>query len=270
MPKALGRLMTFMPTAMAANITMSLVSKPRPAAIKEAEAAALQAATRIHWGRYGEKAAYKWGNSSDVVLMFHGWGGRAAQLAQLAQRVSESGFTVIGVDFAAHGDSPGSSVSFAQMIADVTETYKTFGANYAAVVAHSAGALSMMAARRISGLGFNQLVCINPPVSPYPPIRALKRVLNPPKRVVDACEKKILGQFQGLLSQQGDPACYRQLPNEELLLVNDTNDKLVDCRDGDLILGQWPSAQRLVTQNLGHLGTLQDSRVADEVVNFCA
>lgn len=269
MSKALGRLMTLMPTPWAADIAMRLIGRPRPVPVDEIEAAALATATRVHWGRNRDKAAYRWGHSSPAILMFHGWGGSAAQLGPLAQRLNESGANVIAVDFTAHGASTGSSVSFAQMIADVAETYDAFGGDYAGVVAHSAGALCMMAARHLSGLRFPRLVCLNPPVSPYPPIRALQRVVAPPRRVVDACETRILNEFQGLLPQQHDPVCYEALPGEQLLLVNDSDDRIADCSDGERILERWPGARRLVTHGLGHVGTLHDGRVAEEVISFC-
>lgn len=268
MSKALGKLMTVMPTALAVKITMGLVSKPRSVKVDEAQAKALESATQIHWGNHNKKAAYQWGDGPEVILVFHGWGGRAAQLAQLAKKLSEQNLTVIAIDFTAHGNSSGTNISFSQMIADITEAYEKFGGDCSMVVAHSAGALSMMAARYISSLHFKKIVCINAPISPYPPITALKRVLEPPRRVVDACEKIILEQFQGLLSAQYDAACYKERPDEKLLIINDTSDKITDHQDGLLILKQWPSAHRVVTNNLGHQGPLTDININNKICEF--
>lgn len=270
MSQLLGQLMRFIPVSIAADITLKMVGKPRPARIDPVEAAALKKANRLSWGQ--QKAAFQWGqsNSKDaVILMFHGWGGSAAQLAPLASLLNEAGYTVIAVDFTSHGQSPGSKVSFAQMIADVTESYHAFGSQYAAVIGHSAGALSLMAARHLSGLKFTKIACINPPISPYPAVNALKKVLNPPQRVVETCNQRILAQFGGLIERQGDVACYKQLTDEKLLVINDSSDKISDCDDGAEILKQWPDAERVVTDNLGHIGTLQDSLVAESVISFC-
>ena len=274
MSKVLGQLMTLMPTTIASNLTMRMVCKPRAARLRPAEIAAIATSKTHKWGEKLDKAAYQWpadkSGTVGKILMFHGWGGSAAQMAPLAEALVRHGHTVIAVDFTAHGGSPGHTVSFEQMIRDVTDAYNAFGNDYQAVVGHSAGGLSMMAARLISGLDFKKMVCINVPISPYPPIRALKRVLNPPRRIVDACNQRVLSQFQAVLTHQGDSACYQPQPGEQLLIITDTDDAIADSQDSAKILSRWPGAERMITRKLGHLGTLQDAAVAERVNRFCS
>lgn len=77
-----------------------------------------------------------------LVFLVHGWGGRAAQMGQLARSVADHGFTVVAIDFPGHGEQKWDTSDVFQMSSALNQLVAQLGAPQA-VIAHSLGAMAV-------------------------------------------------------------------------------------------------------------------------------
>jgi alpha-beta hydrolase superfamily lysophospholipase len=98
-----------------------------------------------------------------LVILAHGWAGRAAQLGALAEPLVAAGFRVVAFDAPAHGESPGRE-AHVPMLAECIVEIATQQGGLRAVIGHSAGAASAALAT-LMGLEPRGLVLIAPPLS---------------------------------------------------------------------------------------------------------
>jgi len=230
-----------------------------------AQQVAIDAGTRIHYGRDNANVAWTWG-SGPVVLFVHGWNGRAAQLAPMAQQVAWEGYRAVCIDVTAHGESPGERPSWHHFLDDVTRAAAHFGPIHT-FVGHSAGGLSMMAASAQQRLRADAFVCICAPSHPFPPIRAIEQLLDPPSRVLDACRADIARQFGTTWRELEDGMTWRS-STAPLLLINDRKDRFVDHTDGDRIASWVPTARLIKTAGHGHTRVLASDELARALIEF--
>ena len=240
-------LVRVLPTSLAVRLIGRFARRSQRPQVTDEQREALAAATRVHYGGDSTKLAWCWG-AGPLVLLVHGWNGRAAQLAPLAQRIAWEGFRCVCIDVTAHGESLGSRPSWRHFIDDVTEATACFGEVYACI-GHSAGGLAMIAARARNALHAERFVCICAPSHPYPAIRVIQKLLDPPVRVLKGCRADIAGQFAMTWEQLEDGAVWKNV-GAPLLLFYDRNDRYVDHTEGDRIK-QWSRTARL-EKSVGH------------------
>lgn len=203
-----------------------------------------------------------------VVLFLHGWAGRGAHLALLANAVAAAGFRSVLVDAMGHGESGGNAIDFGCFAASGARVASSVGQPVHCVVGHSAGGLSVMAKRGGSGLEAKAYVCIAAPLYPYVPLNRLKAELGVSESVLARCKPYFARQLDLDWDELEQGAAYLPTSGAQLLLVYDTDDGQVRAEDGAQILEQWPGAELLTTTGLGHQRLLWDQRVIDRVVQF--
>ena len=135
--------------AMAIAIAKTVDDKRFKAMVIEDQQHAMARADRLHYVPDGQHAAWVWGHGPLVILV-HGWNGRAAQLAPLAMDIAQRGFRCVAIDITGHGSSPGHRTAWADFIADIASLSQSLGQEVYAYIGHSAGGLAMMATRAIS------------------------------------------------------------------------------------------------------------------------
>lgn len=260
-------LLKLLPDGLAFRLVVLLASISPPPPLKARDKSALAAARELRWGAAGRKRAWCWGEGPPVLLI-HGWGGRATQMAPLAQHLASMGFAAWAIDVHAHGQSAGLRIGFHRFIADIAEFCAQLPQPPQALIGHSAGGMSMMAARELRGLRAARYVCINAPRFPYPPLRQLHKLLAPRAGVLARCRDYYAAQFHSDWQRLADGRIYRPLDEAQLLLINDRDDDQVAAADGELIAAQWPGAQTHCTQGLGHQQVLWSQEVMNAVSWF--
>lgn len=242
-----------------------LASRPQRARVSEIEAAALQSARQERLGPDGRLPAWVWGDGPTVVLV-HGWGGRAAQMAPLARRLADSGFRTIAFDVAGHGDSPVAEARWEWFIRDVGEVAAACGP-LAALVGHSAGGLAMMASRRIRSVTAQRFVCICAPHHPYPPIHALQKRLDPGEKVLQRYRDFLGAQFSTDWKSLSAGSAW-QGAGPELLLCYDEKDRYIESTDGNRIQAMCSGSTLAKSEQFGHARILAASETADTIGDF--
>ena len=82
-------------------------TRPVTAGAQDTMWAARRSAVRIPGlARRGvDVVVYEWGAGDDVVVLAHGWDGRASQFAVLVRDLIAEGYRVVAFDAPAHGDT---------------------------------------------------------------------------------------------------------------------------------------------------------------------
>lgn len=218
---------------------------------------------------YGENnVAWAWG-AGPLVIFVHGWSGRAAQMAPLALHAANLGFRSVAIDVTGHGDSPKRHTRWDYFFSDIAALSQSLRGEVHAYVGHSAGALSMMAARTLKGIHARRYVCICAPSFPFPPIDVIQKKLNPKKGVLESYKAYIAEQFEATWEQLQAGCSYANAGSDTLtLLVYDETDRFVNHSEGDKIQGLCPGARLIKTNAYSHQKILAAPELAQAVGEF--
>jgi pimeloyl-ACP methyl ester carboxylesterase len=240
------------------SLPISLPLRPRDAAFLEG------ADIRAFGPGFGRIAW--WMGEGPLVVLIHGWGGRASQMAPLAARIAAAGHRCVLFDAGGHGSSRADPIGFDTFIDDVASLCEVAVETPYALIGHSAGALGMMASRRLRGVRAGRYVCVAAPLYPYVPIETLKGRFPIDEAVAAGLERILASQFLTSWDQLMNGSAYGSEPDARLLLVNDEDDERVRHTDADFIAARWPGAQILKTRGLGHNRVLADALVWDRIL----
>lgn len=234
-------------------------SDPMP--LRPRDQALLQGTTRFTFG--DGRVGWSIGDGP-LVLMVHGWGGRGVQLAVLAHRLATEGYRCVFFDAGGHGDSRAEGVGFDTFIEDTSSLTRIVGEPVRAWIGHSAGALGMMAARKLRGLSADCYVCVCAPRYPYVPIETLERRLAVTDEVLSHVKTILAAQFATTWEDLEQNAAFHPDP-KPLLLAYDRGDERVRHHDADAIAAIWQGAEILKTDGHGHNKILQAPELGEAV-----
>jgi len=207
------------------------------------------------------------GPAGPVVLLFHGWGGHAAQMLPLAQALAAQGLRPMLVDLPAHGNSLGRTSNlpqFARAIEYLSARLQQQGHDVRAIVAHSlaANALAFAAAR---GLSAQRLVLLAPPASPHEYTRLFAQVFGLSERTRQRLQQRVEAR-EGILMRQFEPEAVGPRVSAATLIVHDREDRINRFADAEAYRAAIPGARLLETSGLGHTRLLRDEQVLAAVV----
>jgi pimeloyl-ACP methyl ester carboxylesterase len=266
LPKAL---VATLPATPALHLMRRLASRTQRPGLDDVQRLAMTQARRLLHGPAGHHVAWQWGTQGPLVLLLHGWNGRAAQLAPLAWQLSQQGFRCVAPDITGHGDSVGERTAWRCFIDEPAELATTLGEPLHACIGHSAGGLAMMAARRIHRLQARRFVCVCAPSHPFPPIRAIRQRLNPRPTLIERYQAFIAGQFGTDWPRLEAGEAFAGAA-QELMLFYDPKDRFVDHSEGDRILAWCTGATLVKSSGHGHARVLSSDELARAVGAFIA
>lgn len=209
---------------------------------------------------------YSWG-TGPVVILQHGWSGRALQFRKFIPRLTEAGFRVVAIDAPAHGKSSGRFTNLVEIAEAMQALAAQFG-EIEAVVGHSLGGSASLLAMEY-GLRPNKLVTISTPSIPQDIIRNFADQLGASYRVGEYLNAYIEQRYEKPFDWFGSQNVARRLPAEvPALLVHDQHDRDVHLGHQEALSKAMPHAQLLTTSGLGHRRILKDTHTIETVVDF--
>lgn len=216
-------------------------------------------------GPLGRMASRRIGRGPKVLLV-HGWGGNASDMAAFVEPLVEAGNEVIIPDLPGHGESDGKMVSIANAAQGLLELQKHTGP-FHAVVAHSVGTAAAVHAMR-NGLKTNCAALISPPARyrDYASGFANQIGLNG-EEALEMIE--VLRQLGHDVAAVDSPASARNLWQPALVL-HSSDDRVVPVADGREIAEAWPASRLVLLDGLGHRRILQAPEVVAQVLSFIA
>lgn len=256
-----------LPDSLSFQVTRGLAAMTQVVPVAAAEREAMKSATKRHYGDDGRNVAWSWGKEGPLVVLIHGWGGRAAQMAPLASDLSQQGFRCVAPDIRGHGDSPLRYTRWSFLLDDIAAISASLNEEVYAYVSHSAGALTTMAARGLKGISAERYVCICAPSHPFPPINVIEKKLAPRKQVVDRYKEFIARQFDTDWATLQTGVSYAGA-GSDMLLFYDEVDRFVPHREGDKIHGLCPGSTLIKTNGYSHAKVLAAAELSSAVGEF--
>lgn len=262
--------------ALAARAALPLflrVGPPMP--MRELDAAVMDQARR--WtapvrgirGAGGSAEIYEWGTGSDVVVLVHGWQGRASQFAPLVRELRSEGFRVVAFDAPAHGEAEGRRTYIVDWMDAVRAIQARHGALHA-IVGHSFGGLATLMAVA-EGVQVRRVVTVSAPADADAVFRGFRAQLG----FGDETDRLLRARFAREVFDEPDPigrisALAHPLPSEPRLLVaHDPADRRMPYREALRLRGGIPGAEGIDIP-AGHSAILRSDAFLDAATDFIA
>ena len=239
---------------LAAALAQAL-GRSTPMPLRAQDEAMLACAERFRFGPADSRPAWSIG-TGPLVLLVHGYAGRGAQMAVLAQAIAARGYRAVFFDAGGHGDARAEKIGFATFIADTREIVAYLGAPIHALIGHSAGALAMMRARALHEVRAARYAVIAAPIYPYVPLASM-RARGAPDAALEHVKSILADQFQTEWSTLAAGVAFSPEQGKPLLAIYDTMDERVSHTDADFLERHWPGCKVLKTSGHGHNRILQ-------------
>jgi len=231
---------------------------------------------------------YRWGefNGGDaikrpLILLLHGWNGRATQLCVFAQGLERAGFNVLAFDARGHGLSDGNHTNVMQTVAAIKKLSTMYG-DFFAMIGHSFGA--MCAVNSVNqAVVCEKLICISPPTDFLSLLQVFSGHLGLSKKAEMALEKYVLQKYGIDSFEQISITGIAPRMTIPLLIIHDKNDDRVPLSQGQKAVELWGSSVRgvggnidgsgavlHVTQGYGHMRILRKPEVLKVSLGFLA
>jgi pimeloyl-ACP methyl ester carboxylesterase len=209
-------------------------------------------------------AAWRWGRGPVVVLL-HGWNGRASQLSSFVAPLVGQGFSVVALDAPGHGASGRERSSAPQFAAAVQAVVAATGP-VVGIVAHSLGAAGATLAVA-DGAAVGRLVLVAPAADPpawIPPFAARLGLTPAATEHLRAISERRLGRSWDDLHV---PTLVGRLA-KPVLVIHDRDDREVAWSEGAKVAAAAPGSEFLTTTGLGHVRLLREPSVVSAAVEF--
>ena len=210
---------------------------------------------------------YAWGKGP-VILLVHGWAGRATQFRKFIDVLTEKGFRVVGFDGPAHGNSDGSSTNILEFDLCFRKIYEKVGEPHA-IIAHSFGGAAVLFAA-MNGLKVSKLINIASPTIGDKIINTYLKAIKGSWEVTGNYFKAYIVQKYGKPFDEFAALHFiKQIDqNIDLLLVHDEDDQEVTIDHPLALMEIYKNARLLRTAGLGHTRILKHQFVINQCVTF--
>lgn len=201
--------------------------------------------------------------SGPAVLCVHGWGDDPRVFSQLALRLRDAGHTAVLVELPAHGTAPGvrtNGPEFAQVIHRVTSTT---GAQR--IVAHSLGAFATMIALR-DGIDVSRVALLAPLVRVDDAVRGFVERARLSGRAEHGLRRRLEQRYGSALWDDMTLDAHAGRSTASALLVHDPDDRHAPFAATAALADQWPGAELITADGLGHRRLLTDPPTLDRVI----
>ncbi|MFN9068192.1 MAG: alpha/beta fold hydrolase [Bdellovibrionales bacterium] len=248
-----------------AHLAQGLFLKPKryPLSAKEQALIAKSKKEVLQSGR----VAYLWGDETQpTIALLHGWESRAAAFFKWVPLLVESGFSVLGWDAPAHGQSPGSRTTAPEMARAFADDLHELGLSLHGIIGHSMGGV-------VAGLlpRYNIQTPYITIVSSPSHIRGVFERYHDQIRLQKRARKifqQSLEKRTGIDIEKGSLVNNDLSLKSKVLVIHDLEDREVPFSDFQELQKTWSKAQFVATHGLGHRRILRDEAVGYQIADF--
>jgi pimeloyl-ACP methyl ester carboxylesterase len=209
--------------------------------------------------------AWRWGEGP-AVLVVHGWEDDHHCFDAIIAALVKRGQAVVAFDLPAHGKSGGTQSTIplaAQAVAGVAQALGPVRA----VAGHSLGGAAMTFAIAEGWLEVERAAVIAAPTGPTYMLTALAKRLG----MSEARKEKLFDELKRVVGYR--PEEIELMPRVAkldipALIVHSKDDAMVRFVTGEKWAANWPGAQLLALEKLGHRRLLFDPAVAGKIAEF--
>jgi pimeloyl-ACP methyl ester carboxylesterase len=255
-------------TRLAGLLAFRMFLTPPRRAIDPVDAAAMARAQKSTL-RFGaeEFTLWKWDHGGPVVVLLHGWGSRCSRFGNFIEPLRIAGFSVIGIDAPAHGESRGNTADlprFRESLAQVLRLHEPIHA----VIGHSLGGGAVLTVLAETADHHPKKICLFGVPGDMDYILesfAMMLGLKPPALAdLRARFTRKFGRSASEISVTAAAPAVR-VP---VMVVHDEDDTVAPFAQGAALAAAVPGARLLVTRGFGHSGALRDAATIERVVEF--
>ena len=247
----------------AAALFLTPPKKARKVSVLE-DAAAGRHAMTVQEGEL-RVAAWSWG-SGPAVLLAHGWGGTAADMAPLAGRLQEAGYRAVLFDFPAHGRSAGRRTHMVEWLRATRAVAAAVGPLHA-IAGHSFGGATVALALAEQGLDVRGAVLLAPVIGPALFVERFTGMIGLPAARADGMMRRI-AEIAGREPRTLDARRAAERLRVPALVVHDPGDREVPWAHAEAIAGAWAGSRLLCARGLGHNRLLRDDGILTAATEF--
>jgi len=206
---------------------------------------------------------FEWG-AGPVILLVHGWGGRALQLDSFISALLNRGYKVVAFDQKGHGESSSRFSSYPEFVRSTGLVAAHYADTLYGVIAHSIGANSMF---KVSEHFERKLK-----IAVVAPMDNFLVTLEQMRMRLGIYEKlfaKVIRQIEaesGLDLSDLTVLDYEKINRHDVLLVHDKFDRVNKVSASHGIQQNLPGSVLMQTEMLGHSRILSNRDVVDRVV----
>jgi pimeloyl-ACP methyl ester carboxylesterase len=212
-------------------------------------------------------AAWSWG-TGPAVLLAHGWGGAAADMAPLAGELQRAGYRAILFDFPAHGRSAGRRTNMVEWLRTLRAVAAEVGALHA-LAGHSFGGAAVALAMAEHEMDVRGAVLMAPALGPVYFLEQFRGMTGLSAARAEGMMRHIartIGREPASLDAREAAAALR-VP---ALVVHDPADRDVPWAHGESIAQAWSGSRLLRAEGLGHRRLLRDPAILAAATEFIA
>lgn len=209
---------------------------------------------------------YSWGDKANpLVLLVHGWMGRAGQFYKVVDKLVERQYFVVAFDGPAHGASSGKRTSvpdFAEAIAHVEEKF----GKIKFATGHSFGGITILHAIK-KGVKIDDIAFIATPTIADDIVEQFQQRINASPATGEYFKQKVLKKYGVTFKSISASEAIKEVELNSLYLVHDDQDKDVNISHARLMVERFPKAATHFTSGLGHTRILRDEDVVDKLIS---
>jgi len=212
-------------------------------------------------------AAWSWG-SGPAVLLAHGWGGTAADMAPLAGELARGGFRAVLLDLPAHGRSPGRRTNMVEWLRAMRAVAAAVGPLHA-LAGHSFGGAAVAIGMAEQEMEVRGAVLLAPAIGPMYFVERFTGMIGlAPARAAGMMRHvaRTVGREPASLDARVAAAGLR-VP---ALIAHDPADREVPWDHGQAIAEAWRGSRLLRADGLGHRRLLREPRILSAATEFIA
>lgn len=210
---------------------------------------------------------WRWGDGHPWVVLLHGWGSHAARFGSFIAPLRAAGFSVIGIDAPAHGESPGRLSDLPRFRDSLAEVLRAHAPVHA-VVGHSLGGGAVLTVLAEIAEHHPEKICLFGVPSDMDYILesfAMMLGLDDPARA--NLRERFAAHFGRPATEISVTAAAASV-RIPVLVVHDEEDNVAPFAQGAALAAAIPHATLWRTQGLGHSGALRDAKTIERVVEF--
>jgi len=209
---------------------------------------------------------YSWGQGP-VLLLVHGWAGRASQFKSFVEYFGEAGYTTVSFDAPAHGLSKGKETTIIDFKNAILEIEKITG-KIEVIIGHSLGGAAGLYALS-EGLDISTLITISTPSIGDEIIKEFASRLNASQRAQDFLKRAIYQRLNRTFDEFMASYFIKKIPDHiDMLILHDEHDREASLINAERLAEAYPRALYQKTTGLGHVRILRDKAILEMCRNF--
>ena len=208
---------------------------------------------------------YTWGNGPKTALLLHGWESNAGSLGAFVSILLEQNYTVVAIDFPAHGQSGGKQTTLFKNT-DAASVICAQLNHIDIAITHSFGSVVMMnALLNNPAIELEKLVMITSPNYLQKAFNEFYSLLHINAKIQSKMEHSIEKTYHITLKDYSASNMGHNLNLKKALILHDPNDQVISYKDAMEVAASLKNCEIIPFEKAGHYKILWDNRVIERV-----